>query len=194
MFAFRPNIEDLDRKRDIGGLLKALNYPGKSEKAQRVRSGAADRLKRYRHLKVLQALAGVMSGTEMTLQNAARDSIRWLLRANRSTPLDLGNPEELMNRLKSATQASRADEWQAIRERVRNETKPPARIAMLSHQVAYNDGPTPLRSPELDKWREDEERRLAPKLEAARADLEAKWRAEDTVWEQEEAFLQNWTP
>jgi len=204
MFIFRPNIENLDRKRDVRGLLKALHYSGQSEKARRVCYDAAGRLANYPYVKVLEELARVMSGTDDS-RTAAHMSIEWLVAdmahqlSKRAAMLKWwestkDNPDELRNTLKSAIERRRKNEWETVSTRISNEIVPPKHIAVRIHQIIYNDDPTPREDSVVDKWSEEKDRQLAPKLVTARAELEAKWRYQDSLWAKEEASLLNWMP
>ncbi len=199
---FKPNVEKMDRQRDVVGLMRALVYPGEGDAAHRVRADAAECLARYPYPRVVEVLLGVAQGGS-DVGWVAEASVRRILYPHYQGPSEAvewwtsggDTSGELRTILKAGRASKRDDEWNETRKRLeaRPAFTPPARIQGLVHAALYGDATEEERT-EARNWIADRDARLAPELAAARADLEKKWLADESAWEKADAQLAAWRP
>ena len=197
MALFPPNVKRLRDQHDVKGLIRALHYAGTSKKAQQVRLDACDYLAGYPYARVVEALMEVGLGGSPESRRALH-SVRRLLYpyfqkndeliawwASNKDTLD-----ELRAKLNSARALSHSNQWDAVRRTIEGRIKPPMHIEILARRAIYGDDVSEEERAEVYRWNRDLDEKIAPELEAARAELEAKWAAEET----EDAALEKWTP
>jgi HEAT repeat protein len=73
LFGGPPNIEKLKAKRDIQGLIKALNY----EKDAKVRQAAAKALGENRDKQTIRPLTASLQDKDWLVRRAALESLNW---------------------------------------------------------------------------------------------------------------------
>jgi hypothetical protein len=190
----------MDREHNVRGLIKALKYPGQSEKAHQIRRDAAEYLAGYPYRRVVEALMDIML-SESDVAGMACDSICRLLYPHYQKKSEIiswwesnkDKPDELQIILKSNRISKRDHEWDEVRRKIDDSVKPSSHMEMLINKNIYGDR-NEKEDIEIRSWIKEKDQKIAPELAKARAELEAKWRSEESMWEKEDASLQNWIP
>lgn len=205
---FAPNVKRLHEHRDVGGLLKALHHGGTDPRTLGVRVAAAESLAGYPHLEVLRELMEIVgSGEGAPLSSPAhrlrstalKSAQRMLYPHYQKTPELIGwwfagpdRSDEVRQILAGAKSLRRDEAWRAACRRVDQSFGTPARIEGIMQRAIRDDAEaSDDETAEAHRWMKEAEAQRAPLYEQARAELEAKWAAEDSAWAAQEAALLN---
>lgn len=192
MFFFGPNVKKMCAAHNIRGLLKILALPNQ-KKHNPLRIEAVNALSGFGHMRVLAALIQTIENDseDSAVQSRAHEVFKHLVytggtytyagtvqwwKENKDDP-------RLIEKNRSM---GRFNETARVEHEAQHVFKPPKEIETMLYQQIHNSS---IEYAEVTEWRNRVQPLIDASIQAGRARLEARWRAEDLVWEQDEKIL-----